>query len=290
MLSLIISKTNTVSLCKTIKSTPITKRTFITRFNRSHKYKEEKSKKQNSSENYMDLLSIHSRSEKENYYHHKYHRRFYSRFDRRNLSKEEIFLFSLLGLQAFVFILTLGYNDGKSRRVLLDHGTASLRNVVQGRVWTLVTSMFVHTDMFSLIFSSFVTYFIGMRLVNGMGVKRFAMFYILSGLVANSVYVAWNYMLVRNGYRRSVNVNEHGSKGAIGSIMAFTVFLRPTEVWRLYGLIPVPSAAILGVYILSTLYRNNQDMYSNGPQISLLGGVLFGLSAAIYLFRTGRIR
>jgi membrane associated rhomboid family serine protease len=65
---------------------------------------------------------------------------------------------------------------------------------VQGRTWTLLTSIFLHAGFFHLFVNMFSLFFLGMLTEQIIGRKRMFWLYFISGIVGGLFYVGFSYL------------------------------------------------------------------------------------------------
>jgi len=143
------------------------------------------------------------------------------------------------------------------------------------RPWTLVTHMFIHGDIFHIMFNMLALYFFGGYLLRLVSNRDFLIIYFGGGIIGGLVYV----LLGTLGNPLVIAIGASGAVFALGGSLAIL-----TPNIRVYIIpIPVPLplwvAVIGGFAILSFL-----------PGIAWqghLGGLLFGLGAG-YLIRNRR--
>lgn len=98
------------------------------------------------------------------------------------------------------------------------------------------TSIFMHADIFHLLFNMFYLWAFGYRLEDACGPWRFLLFYLLAGMVANLGSVALN--------PSDVDLPGIGASGAIAGVMGAYLILFHTEwiacIWGLGSLVRLP--------------------------------------------------
>lgn len=118
-----------------------------------------------------------------------------------------------------------------------------------GYVWTLLTSMFMHANIWHLLFNMISLFFIGNFVEKIIGRKRFFWFYIISGLLAGLFYVVLSYffgnaviMIGSNSFNigeklfTSPNTFAVGASGAIFGLVGLLAMLTPyNKVYLLAG-------------------------------------------------------
>ena len=207
---------------------------------------------------------------------------------------------------------------GRGLDLMMDNFTVSYRNIIGGRVWTVVTSAFSQADVAHLAVNVVALFVFGRELVYIIGVRRFIAVYIGGGIAASIAHVVYQNAIMRSAYgAKSASADvDVPCLGASGSAMAITTLfaaLFPTATFTLYFFIPVPAwLCVAGIctYDVVAAYRHYRaaadestlrrrgnsrlielrerptrtDTVAHGAHI---GGALFGL---LYFLRLKRLR
>jgi rhomboid family protein len=143
--------------------------------------------------------------------------------------------------------------------------------------WTIVTSLFVHADLFHILGNMVTLYFFGTYLTMLVGETKFLIMYFLGGLLGGAFYIVvalyapWSNTL-------DAHVGAIGASGAVFAIGGALAILRPNLKVMLFFIIPMPLwVAVIGGFLLLSFI----------PGVAWqahLGGLVLGLIAG-YLFR-----
>ncbi len=96
-----------------------------------------------------------------------------------------VFILILLNTAAFIFEISFG--NWTDPEVLHQLGALEpYAVVVQGQYWRLFTALFLHAGFVHLLFNLFALYVLGPPLERSIGALRFAICYLISGLVSNA--------------------------------------------------------------------------------------------------------
>jgi membrane associated rhomboid family serine protease len=96
-----------------------------------------------------------------------------------------VFIFILLNAAAFTFEISFG--NWTDPEVLHQLGALEPYAVVmQGQYWRLFTALFLHAGFLHLLFNLFALYVLGPPLERSIGALRFAICYLISGLVSSA--------------------------------------------------------------------------------------------------------
>lgn len=174
--------------------------------------------------------------------------------------------------------------------------------------YQVITHMFMHGDFFHLLFNMMVLVFIGSKLEEIWGKKRYFIFYFVTGI--GSTLLNWTVQgfelyqltgelfpfadysdltIIREGisWRGSLESNEIlkiyftsgvGASGALYGLMAGFALLFPnTEIRLLIPPIPVKAKWLMLFLVVSALYMGYQrNPNDNVGHFAHLGGALFG--------------
>lgn len=108
--------------------------------------------------------------------------------------------------------------------------------------WMFITSIFLHADIFHLMFNMLALFFFGITLEGIIGRRSFLALFLISGIVGNI-----GYMLT------AVNpmIPAIGASGAVYGIIGTVTVLMPFRLVYIYGMLPMPMvvAAALWAFI-----------------------------------------
>ncbi len=109
-----------------------------------------------------------------------------------------------------------------------------------GKLWTFITSIFMHGGFFHIFANMFSLFFIGGFLERIIGRKRFFWIYIISGLIGGVFFVLFSYLL------GDVNVSAVGASGAIFGLLGVLAVLVPkSKVYLIAGPLIIILAEVL---------------------------------------------
>ena len=151
-----------------------------------------------------------------------------------------------------------------------------------GQPWTVVTSLFVHSDFFHILSNMVTLYFFGTYLTTLVGESKFFITYFLGGLLGSVFYLLWA-LYAPWGDPYTVAIGASGAVFAVGGALAV---LRPNIKVLLFFIIPMPLwVAVIGGFVLLTLISAGINIAWEAH----LGGLVLGLIAG-FLFRNRRER
>ncbi|KAH8830245.1 hypothetical protein DL96DRAFT_1813323 [Flagelloscypha sp. PMI_526] len=165
--------------------------------------------------------------------------------------------------------------DPKLLKWMYQNFTSSWRNLLEGRIWVELTSIFSHQDLMHAAFNLFTLYFMGPIVVRMLGPARFLVVYIGGGLMAS-----FGSLLYR------INDSQYqalGASGALYSAISFLACAAPRMTFMLYGIVPVPAwLAVSGIFAydaFSTLRKSGGQTDTVAHCIGLASGAAFYLAA-----------
>lgn len=180
----------------------------------------------------------------------------------------------LVALNVAIFVCQLMINpDGRA----FSWSVLSIDALVNGRVWTLFTHMFVHEGLLHIVGNSVMIFFVGKALQSLLGVKNFLYVYLLSGL-GGAV------MELSLGWLGGQHVAMVGASAcAFGILMGLAVMLPNEKVTAMiYFVIPIRmrlwnmAMMLMGVSLALGLLQWLDLFRLNIAHFAHLGGGLTG--------------
>ena len=138
-----------------------------------------------------------------------------------------------------------------------------------GSYWSLLTHQFLHGGWFHIISNMWALWIFGDNVEDAMGRFRFAVFYLLCGVLAGLTHIF---------VQPDLTVPSIGASGAIAGVLGAYLLLYPTA-W-IVVLLPifffpfffeVPAVLYLGIWFISQLFNGTLSLASPGQ----LGGIAF---------------
>ncbi|OYT36902.1 hypothetical protein B6U91_00100 [Candidatus Pacearchaeota archaeon ex4484_71] len=169
---------------------------------------------------------------------------------------------------------------------VLKNIALSFNNILHFRVWTLLTSMFMHGSWTHLIFNMVSLFFIGSFVEKIIGRRRYFWLYILGGIFAGLFFVtlaglfgdfSWGAKLFGTKFVFAV-----GASGAIFALGGLLSVLTPKmRVWVMF-VIPLPMwVAMVG--LLGFFWLMSLSLPIGIGNTAHLGGLLAGVFYGFYL-------
>jgi len=185
------------------------------------------------------------------------------------------FTLVIINIAAFIlFISLISLNI-----VSIDAIAIKPSNVFQGvYLWTFITSMFMHGNLFHIFVNMFSLIFVGSLAERILGPKRYLYFYLISGLLAGVFFVLFSLV-----FPADFNTFAVGASGALFGIIGLLMILTPNlQVYLM--LIPIPiklKYAAPGILVVLWLISVAGDIPIGNT--AHLGGLITGLVYGIYL-------
>lgn len=184
-----------------------------------------------------------------------------------------IFIFEILYSLQYGTFGTENFNNALSN-IFNDYGF-SFQNLLNGRYWVFITSIFLHADIEHLILNVIALFFFGRVVEEYLGRKKFLLIFFATAVTGNLAFLAFSFF---SGQLGTVVI---GASAAIFGLMGTAMLARPLELVPYPYLIPIP---LIVVAVLYTLYNiasfllvatNLQE--SNISFISHIGGLVAGM-------------
>lgn len=151
-------------------------------------------------------------------------------------------LFLLAIIVANILFSYKGFNDETFFRKY-DYHVGSIRS---GEQFRMITSAFLHVDMFHLIFNMIALYSFAPVVYRGLGDFTFIIIYFGSLVIGGLLTMVF--------HGKQYNYRAVGASGAVTGIIYSSILIYPDMVIGIFGIIPLP-AYIFGIgYLLYSIY------------------------------------
>eukprot|EP01112_Ceratiomyxa_fruticulosa_P020284 TRINITY_DN686_c0_g2_i1.p1 TRINITY_DN686_c0_g2~~TRINITY_DN686_c0_g2_i1.p1 ORF type:complete len:277 (-),score=25.61 TRINITY_DN686_c0_g2_i1:220-1050(-) len=226
-------------------------------------------------------------------YSHSGGSRKYSTFFRPSMDGNEKYIVGgIIGANVLVFILwnTYGSASRESHNTMVENFTASYRNLVQGRVHTLITQSFSQQDLPHLFFNMLNVFFFAPYILTRLGTKRFMFIYLTAGAFGALSFIGYQYFQLPPNRRRFAALMPDYCLGASASVFAVnSIFACMHPLHRVYFFfIPMPAVVVFGGLFLYDVYYAGRQRQSTTSHVGHVAGVLTGV--AYYFFYLKRLR
>jgi membrane associated rhomboid family serine protease len=165
------------------------------------------------------------------------------------------------------------------------HGIVNYGGGVYGGFWQVFTYLFIHHDVFHVLFNMLTLWMLGAMLESDWGTKRFREFYFYCGIAAALVTVAVSYT---GAFGLSPTIPTVGASGAIyGILIAFGMLYGDMEMFLFPLPITIKAKYLVAIWIFITLAVTFSGPAGGVATIAHLGGLVFGWLYVKYLPRRG---
>lgn len=191
----------------------------------------------------------------------------------------------IIYLNVIVFLLWFLTADGTLPFLFMpidfmpENFLVSWDHLLDGRIWTLLTSVFSHNMLLHLLLNMYVLSSFGPVVEGLLGGKAFLRFYLIAGVVSSLCHA-----LVSAFILGRPDLSALGASGAISGLILLFSLVFPRQTMLLFGFIPV--RALFGALIFVGLDLWGLAVQAEGGGLPIghgahLGGALCG---AIYYF------
>jgi membrane associated rhomboid family serine protease len=125
--------------------------------------------------------------------------------------------------------------DETIRRFMAENFLVSTVHLQAGHVWTLLTSVFSHSDLWHILINMFVLWSFGSIMERLLGSARFAAFYLASGVFASAAHCAVSALMGRG------QTAALGASGAVAAVLMAYALTFPKHRILLFGVVPMPA-------------------------------------------------
>ncbi len=195
--------------------------------------------------------------------------------------------FSLIGINLLIFLLLLFLGEERRTIIFLNFGFIPEE---LGKIYPLLTSLFLHLNWTHLIGNLYFLYFFGIPVENHLGGGKFLIFYLLAGIMGNLLHAA----TVTSFYSDLPSIGASGAiSGVLGgfvvlfprvtvkTLLFLILFLRP-----LVRTVELPAIWFVGIWFLFQFLQATLSL--SLPEVTSvaywahLGGFVFGMLALGY--------
>ena len=132
--------------------------------------------------------------------------------------------------------------------------------------WELVTYMFLHGNVFHLLFNMLGLFIFGRDIEVKLGTRRFVFFYLTAGVFAGLAFCAWSLLGGRT-------VAAVGASGALMAILIMYAILWPRRKFLLFFVLPMEAWLLVLIIVILDL---SAAMNASGGGVAHLGGAAYG--------------
>lgn len=193
---------------------------------------------------------------------------------------------TIIAINVWVFFKELMYGDR-----FVYHWSAIPVRIVHGNHWiTLVTSMFMHGGWLHIIGNMTYLWAFGREIEDAMGSAKFAVFYLVGGVVAMSAQILGDPLS---------RIPSLGASGAIAAVMGAFIITFPRDQIRtflffiiFFRVTFIPAVFVIGFWFLMQVLNLGSVAHVKTGGVAYLahvGGFLFGVATARLFVDPSRI-
>ncbi len=163
------------------------------------------------------------------------------------------------------------------RRFMMENFLVSPAHLEAGKLWTLLTSVFSHAELWHLLFNMIVLVSFGQVLEWLMGTRRFLAFYLAAGVAASVSHCLTSALILGRA-----DVFALGASGALSAVLLVFALRFPREKILIFGIVPIPAMVGALAFIGLDLWGLTAQARGGGLPIghgAHLGGAAFGAIA-----------
>lgn len=144
-------------------------------------------------------------------------------------------IYPIIALNVAVFVCW-HLLDRSDTGFMAQNFLVSWDGLLQGRLWTLLTSVFSHFTMLHIFLNMFVLRSFGSIMEQVLGRGRFLSFYLVAG-----IFSSFCHCVVSTFYLQAPWLPALGASGAISGLVLVFSLMFPKERILIFGLVPVPA-------------------------------------------------
>jgi membrane associated rhomboid family serine protease len=187
-------------------------------------------------------------------------------------------VFVLIGLNILVFLAEWLFGQ----RFLRDYLAMIPKEVLNGRVWTFVTYMFLHSGFRHIFFNMFALFIFGVQVERYIGSRDFLLYYFVTGILAGVfsfgayLFAAHFFFPYDYYYDYYYSIALMGASGAIFAIqLAYAVFF-PQSIIYIWGILPLRAPVMVLGFTALEIVMMVTGMGGNVAHVTHLAGFGFG--------------
>lgn len=186
----------------------------------------------------------------------------------------------LINIGVFFMWMALGQENSE---FMMNNFLVSWSALQEGRVWTLITSVFSHNMFLHIFINMFVLNSFGSLLEVVLGRTRFLIFYLIAGVVSSL-----GHSLVSAFVLGNPELPALGASGAIAGLVLVFALMFPKEKILLFGIIPLPALWGALAFVALDFWGLSAQAHGGGLPIghgAHLGGALTGVLYYFFYLR-----
>ncbi len=166
---------------------------------------------------------------------------------------------------------------------MMNHFLVSWEALLDGRYWTLLTSVFSQQSFFHFLVNMLVLLSFGSVLESVLGPRLFSVFYVAAGLISSLSHCLVSTLILGNPEQPAL-----GASGAIAGLVLVFALVFPREKILLFAIIPLPALFGALAFVALDLWGLSAQAHGGGLPIghgAHLGGALSGVLFYFFYLR-----
>ena len=141
--------------------------------------------------------------------------------------------------------------------------------LLQGQIWTLLTSLFIHVGLFHLAGNLFFLYIFGNALEDEIGAKKTLAIFFLGGVMSLLIGIPFY----------SPNTHIVGSSIAVSTIVGAVLILKPNNYSRIFFFAPLGLVATIYLIFNAFMgyFQQSGEVAYASHAVGFAMGIIFGL-------------
>ncbi|NNF06586.1 MAG: rhomboid family intramembrane serine protease [Candidatus Eisenbacteria bacterium] len=176
----------------------------------------------------------------------------------------------LVLINVIIFLFTALLDAATERTVVNLFGLVPAHLVGKGFVWQLVTYMFLHGDVFHILFNMFMLWMFGQELERWWGFRDFLKYFFVCGIGGGILQVLSTFIF------GGANSPIIGASGAVFGILIAYAMAFPNRQVLLWFVIPINVRTLIGGLIVIDLVLGFTNSGGGVARFAHLGGALVG--------------
>jgi uncharacterized protein len=185
-------------------------------------------------------------------------------------------LWVIIGVCVVIYLVGIFDQQGA-----IQYRFALIPKLIGEQPWTLITYMFLHADIWHIIFNMITLYFFGTFAVALVGETAFLTTYFVGGIVGGLFYLLFSFIPAAY-FQNTQYTAVVGASGAIYALGGLLMVMRPnTRVITFPLPIPMPLwiAILIGFVLVTVIYSAEIAWQAH------LGGIIYGAAVGYYFRR-----
>ncbi|MCW4019746.1 MAG: rhomboid family intramembrane serine protease [Candidatus Bathyarchaeota archaeon] len=212
-------------------------------------------------------------------------------YDENRSSRRPYVTYGLIAVNVVVFLFFFLQGLQVQYEAIYTYGAVPADLLRGERLWTLITSMFMHSDLMHLGGNMVFLWIFGDNIEDALGHGKYLLFYFLGGFLASFAHIASTllsgYTSLSPYFIPDLNIPSVGASGAISAILGSYLLLYPqsrirTLVYFVYIITfaSIPAYYYLGFWFLYQLLMGFGELLGAFSAVAFwahIGGYVYGM-------------